>query len=388
MIETKYRRYYLYGYLNTRNISRTFGYVHKDESFINQKIKETFRYLGLKSPDGDYSRWKWIISFVETVLSLLLVTWHFLVVIVKKFFRKKTSLQGCNLIAPLSADQYRVKDMLRSLDDVEVTTVRIPFIENSYHNNEVDILSIISYGDVCEAYLSAIMMIFFMKQKYGKDDILFRSYSSFEFFMACRFIRRVDNSNNIIYYSTYDRWGFLFCGANTTVTFVQHGKLDYITKLIRVGTPTVAYYISPGQKNVLEDTLFVSEPQTTRYRKMLQFTHNEILNHENGKKNILIVCYSKATDAVAQIVKMLSEDTNIYVKPHPGEMKLDIYDQLERIYGITLLEKTDYPEVDVVLSYNSTLADEYEMAGVCVIRWDLLKNLSDVRELVLGQRNN
>jgi hypothetical protein len=388
MIETKYRRYYIYGYINNRNISRTFGNVHKDESFVNQKIKETFRYLGMKSPDGDYSKWKEVISFVETVLSLLLVTWHFLVVSVKKVFKKKISLQGCNLIAPLSAAQYRVKDMLRSLDGVEVTTVSIPFIDNSYHNNEVDILSVISYADICEAYSSALGMIFFMKRKYGKDDILFRSYSSFEYFMACQFVKRVENSNNIIYYSTYDRWGFLFCGANTTVTFIQHGKLDYITKLIRVGTPTVAYYISPGQKKVLEDTLFVSEPQTTRYRKMLQFTHNEILNHENGKKNILIVSYSKVTDAVAQIVKMLVEDTNIYVKPHPGEMKLDVYDQLERDYGITLLEKTDYPEADVVLSYNSTLADEYEMAGVRVIRWDLLKKLSDVRELVLEQKNN
>jgi hypothetical protein len=34
------------------------------------------------------------------------------------------------------------------------------------------------------------------------------------------------------------------------------------------------------------------------------------------------------------------------------------------------------------------LADEYEMAGVRVIRWDLLKKLSDVRELVLEQKNN
>ena len=388
MIEKKYRRYYLCGYINNRNISRSFGNVQKNESFINQKIKDTFRYLGMKSPHRDYSKWKGIISFTEILFSIILVTWHFIVVSARKIVMKKTNLQGCNLMAPLSAAQYRVKDMLRSLDGVEVTTVRIPFIENSYHSNEVDLLSVISNIDICEAYLSAIGIIFFMRKKYGKDDILFRSYSSFEYFMACRFVKRVEKANNIIYYSTYDRWGFLFCGANTTVTFVQHGKLDYITRLIRVGTPTIAYYISPGQKKVLEDTLFVSEPQTTRYRKMLQFTHNEILNHENGKKNILIVSYSKVTDAVAQIVKMLGEQTNIYVKPHPGEMKLEIYDQLVKSYGITLLEKTDYPEVDVVLSYNSTLADEYEMAGVRVIRWDLLKNLSEVRELVLEQSNS
>ena len=383
MIEKKYRQYYVYGYINTRNINNCFGNVNEEESFVNRKIKDTFGYLGIKIPTGDYTKWAGVITFFEILASLILVTIRFICVCVRKLFILKKKPEGLNLFAPLSAAQYRVKDMLRSLDGIEVTSVHIPFIKNSYKDKEIELLSVVSLKDVYDSFISAIGMVCFITKKFGKYDILFRSYSSFEYFLACRFVQKVEEKNKFVYYSTYDRWGFLFCGANTEVTFIQHGKLDYITQLIRVGTPTIAYYISPEQKIVLEDTLFTTRVNDIRYRKMLQFTNNEVLNHKNGKPNVLIVSASYFTDAVLQITKLLYKETNLYVKPHPGEKKLEIYDVLEKDFGVVMLNKTDYPEVDVVLSYNSTLADEYDMAGVRVIRWDLLKDFAGIREMVL-----
>ncbi len=382
MIEKKYRRYFLFGYINFRNVSRSFVKIEDGDSYVNRKIKDTFSYLGLKIPSGDYSKWTGIISITEVLISLVLVIFHFMFVCFRKLFLLNKTPNGLCLFLPLSAAKYRVKDMLRSLDGVEIVTVHIPFIKNSFKNREIELLSVISFKDVFDSFICAIGVVCFISNKYRKSDILFRSYSSFEYFLTCRFIQKVEKNNKLVYYSTYDRWGFLFCRANTEVIFIQHGKLDYITQLIRVGTPSIAYYLSPEQKTILEDTLFTSQVKDVRYRKTLQFTHNVVINHENGKPNVLIVSSSYFMDAVLKITRILYLETNIYVKPHPGEKKLEIYDFLEKKYGVNILDKTDYPKVDLVLSYNSTLADEYDMAGVRVVRWDLLKDLSEVKNLI------
>jgi hypothetical protein len=60
---------------------------------------------------------------------------------------------------------------------------------------------------------------------------------------------------------------------------------------------------------------------------------------------------------------------NIYLKPHPAD-NIDTYEKLKDEYPeIVILSKFDYPKVDYVISYDSTLADEYEMHDLPVIRY-------------------
>lgn len=383
MIEREYRRFYIYGYVNCYNNSRSFINNRGEESYVNRKIKETFDYFGLTTPKGNYQGVAGIISIIEIVLSIFVLIGRFLYLLVKRLFANHVAINGLHLVFPLTTASYRIKDMLRSLDNISICSVRIPFINNSFKRNEINELAVISYRDIFDSFVSAFLMVFYMRYKFGKKDILFRSYSSFEFFLTCRFVHKVEQNNEIVYYNNYDRWAFLFSRANTKVTFIQHGKLDYITRWIRVGCPNTAYYLSESQEIILQETLFTSPPKEVYYRKTLQFHNTEILNKTNGKLNVLIVSASSFINDTVQIVEMLAGRVNLYVKPHPGEKLLPIYSELVGKYSVQLLEKTDYPEADVVLSYNSTLADEYEIAGVRVIRWDLLKDLSEVKSLIL-----
>lgn len=384
MIEKKYRKYYIYGYINNKNINRTFRNIQDNNLFIKQKIKDTFDYIGIKTPRIDFSKWPKIISFFEVTASSLIVLYRFFIVFLNSLVKSREKPYGLYLIAPLNTAQFRVKDMLRSIDGVEVSAIKIPFIDNEFRDNEIDVLKVITIKDIFDSFICALWMIFFLPYRFGNEDVLFRSYSSFDYFLTCRFVQHIEDNNRIIFYNNYDRWAFLFCNAKKDAIYIQHGKLDYITQLIRVGTPHTAYYISPEQKKVLEDTLFENMPMEVLYRKQLQFTHRVKIAHENGKKNVLIVSASSFIEDVNRIVQLLAEVVNLYVKPHPGEKKLAIYDEFATNHGVILLEKTDYPKVDVVVSYNSTLADEYEMVGIRVIRWDKLKNLSEIRNLVLS----
>ncbi len=388
MIEKKYRKYFIYGYINFENISCSFVKEQEDISFVNRKLRYVFTHIGLHSPKGDYSRWAKVIAVLEIVASILILLGRFVAVFFQKIFSRHIEIQGQYLQAPLTWPAYRVRDMLRSVEGVETHSIKIPFIKNSFKEREIKVLSVVSYKDIFDAFISAMAMVFYMERRFAKEDILFRSYASFEFFLTCRFVKRTESQNKFIYYNTFDRWAFLMCRANTEVYFIQHGKLDYLTTLIRVGTPDVAYYVSPAQQTIVEDTLFTGKPKEVRFRKMLQFTHNDILIRDNGKLNVLIVSVVSFIKDVVQIVEMLGGKVNLYVKPHPGDKVLDSYNHLVEQYGVVILEKTAYPEVDIVLSYNSTLADEYDLAGVRVIRWDLLNNLKEVENLVIENKNN
>ena len=73
---------------------------------------------------------------------------------------------------------------------------------------------------------------------------------------------------------------------------------------------------------------------------------------------------------------------NIYLKPHPGDKDNPEYPRMAEQYDAVIVPKTGYPKVDVVISYDSTLADEYDDVGVHVIRYDLLSNLSDIVDVL------
>ena len=71
-----------------------------------------------------------------------------------------------------------------------------------------------------------------------------------------------------------------------------------------------------------------------------------------------------------KIIQDLSKrNVNLYIKPHPLDKNIEDYKSLLKDNRFVILEINDYPEVDVVISYESTLADEYENNGVVVLRY-------------------
>ena len=75
-------------------------------------------------------------------------------------------------------------------------------------------------------------------------------------------------------------------------------------------------------------------------------------------------------DKEIEVIKDLSsKNVNLYVKPHPSDNP-NSYEKLLVNNNFLLLDKGDYLKVDLVISYISTLATEYENNGVQVLRYD------------------
>ena len=115
--------------------------------------------------------------------------------------------------------------------------------------------------------------------------------------------------------------------------------------------------------------MFSNIPEDKYFSQMEYTANDKLLN--NGKKHILLVCeliyFEKEKTIIEDIYS--TNKFNLYVKPHPQNNPIR-YQQLQEIYDFRILGKTDYPAVDYVISYDSTLVLEYQSKGVKTLMYE------------------
>ena len=376
--EKKIFKNYILAYLNGYYLFTTFSFTG-DMNYKSFKIQKAIQYFKIIRL---VFALKWFFKYLllpfETLISVTIVIVEFIYCsIVYPFYSEKCFK---NSILLLTRGEKKVQELLNraSIDLDSIQLITIPFlpIKQDYAgiNNTSSVLSGISYWDIFNSFLLSIRMVFFLKNKYGHRDCLFRSYSSFYFFIASSYFRKIDLSNTVVYTATFDRWAYLFANLNNKVIFIQHGQLS-INKpsffIIKVGSPTVAYYINQSQAVRCNDLLFKNTPEM-HILKGLEFNSAEKLI-QNERQNVLLICELRYFDIENQIVKRLVDldKFNVYIKPHPLD-PFEMYRSYLIYPNVSLLKKDDYLKADFVISYESTLAILYEEAGVRVFRYDIL----------------
>lgn len=356
------------------------NYDPSQESLLQHRLRNVFCYLGLRNTNRDLTWLSPFLSIGESVFSTILVFVRFFFILIRRLATRKKYYNNQTIVAPLIISQFRIKKILESIRPVEVCTLKIPFINNCYHENEIDLISVISVTDIFSSWIASWKTIWILYLKYRNRDPLFRSYSSFEYYLTCSFIEKTKGHNRFVYYNTYDRWAFLMSNTPRSI-FIQHGKLPESLHIIKVGTPEKAFYINESQRIILEKVLLKYPAKESNYRPLLEFTCNDLLEN-NGKKNVLLVCWSNNINYEQRICQLINSDCNLLIKPHPGDKDNPEYVEMKEKYGCKIVPKTGYPKVDIVISYDSTLADEYDDAGVRVIRYDLLSDLCEIRKMI------
>ena len=380
MIDKKYYKYYMFGYLNMYFCNVQFAYNSQKETYKSFRIRATFGYLGLRKGKANLEWLAPVFSITEAFFSSILLTIRFLIVSFKSLFIRRKEYNNYWFLAGLNVAGFRVKGLLKCIRPQSVHTLKIPFIKSGYSENEVDILSSLRYEDILNSYVTSIYTVWSMYARYRKRDPIFRSYSSFEYYLVCCFVERNNFNNTFLFYSTHDRWAHLMCNTLSSL-FIQHGKLPDYLHIIRIGSPQIAYFLNVNQKDILEKVLFTRPAKESYYRPLLELTDEGFLKR-NGKKNVLIVCWNNKIEKEKALCSLLYNDFNLYLKPHPGSKEHPAYQEMTDKYGCIIIPKICYPKVDVVISYDSTLADEYEDVGVKVVRYDILPNLGVIRDMI------
>ncbi len=377
----KYCKYYYIGYLNNFIVAQVFGNSFDHVPYQEKKLQATLDYLSIRVKNLHFFiRLIPLFLYIELIMSLLVIIFRFVVISVRSCFIRKRVYKGYLFNPSLTYSDFRVRKFLEPLRPQRVSTLKIPFINHCYKENDISILSAISFEDIVSSFFYSISVVIDMFRRYRNRDCFFRSYSSFEFLLTCCFVKNTEHDNDFVYFNTYDRWALLFCNVKSKSVFIQHGSLTD-DKLIKVGTPTEAYYISIAQKEILERNLFKKTPSIVKYRPSLLLTDLSIIK-SNGKKNVLLVCCNRCLNEEWEIVKTVSPYVNLYIKPHPADTHNPAYQTMASTYDGVIVKKSEYPRVDCVISYESTLADEYEDVGVKVIRYEKLNNFEDIIPII------
>jgi len=373
-------RYYLYGYLNEKMVGRwKTGDREKRKEF---KKKAIVSYLNLgRLPSFVQNALIATISVTELPLSWVMETYLFVRYMFALLFHTKNTTKGN--IYFIGTKEQRFKKELQNARISEQEVVVVKFYGWNYGQifdgiKQISILDGLHFSDVWRAYRYSLCMSFFMGKRYSKEDMFFRSYSSFEFFMACFFLSQLDKSKKVIFLETYSRWAHLCGRLSHYVVFVQHGIIGKeLNFLIKIGSPNEAYFLNEKEAGYCCEYLFYKMP-VIKYLDGLKFTSNEKLL-KNDNVNILLVChyiYFEKEKRIANEIIGLG-GYNVYLKPHPLDPR-EQYVEFCKNNGAIILEKQDYPKVDLVIAYNSTLAVEYQDAGVDVIRHDEI----DCKEII------
>lgn len=253
----------------------------------------------------------------------------------------------------------------------------------------ISVFNLISVSDVLSSYVDAVSVVFYL---YGTKGYRFTlpSLKAYRWFIYNKAIRAVPLDVELFFSNHKNTFAVLFDNLpHHHKTLIQHGTEIIMENPNNINFPFYRYDEHYG---------FWSENLPYKYKHLscqYCFTEKErvamsmsIVNclpethivgyslknfNENleGDSAILIIgYYSLFFEREKRLLSMLSNcGIKVYLKNHPI-FPPSVYDKIINQYNFTLLNGPRFPKVDVVFTYSSTLALEYEDLGAKIILYD------------------
>lgn len=371
-------------YLSFKNIKKYFSSIKdKNKSLIFSRV-----------PVLNKIHAKWVQNIIykvcilsEPIVSLLVVTAKLAPWCCKAAFTKRQPLSDTLYIdnCPLlrgrtkSADRYEESvDWLYSIDVDKKdwdTTKRC-------HS----LFEYVNVWNILQSYAMSVVSILGAQTKL-KFRYVFRTFNSFEYFVTYYVLKNIPQETTLCFCNQMDRYAILFDHApQKNKILFQHGiempTADWPVKLEHIDT---VYVLSMEASVQLFKAAFKVKPTNVLLLKpTIELTEME---NKNDFKVLIVgfpgcLMYDKELAIVKAFAK---EGTTVYLKPHPGKEDMTTYLNLEKEYPRCkiILEKL-FPNVDVVCSYRSTLAVEYQAHKKFVMMYDdytLEEMIEKIKEL-------
>lgn len=375
-LEKQMFRHYLYARVNEYYMFKEYR-LAPGETYKDFKINLAFSRLGLPEKHrSEYVKLIRLLSHVDDILSVFIILFRFLHSLFLVVTTKNRNITNKKLVMGISGQKVNTLFKQASIDTNDICVVTSPYCKSHlYDKNWGEIIPVhsnISVSEVVSALYLSLRMTIYTKIKFGKRDCLFRSYSAFEYFLCYYFFIKINSTNTAYYISINDRWAYLFGHLNCKTVFLQHGALNknkILFIMSKIGRTDIGYYINDVQREICNRYMFSNVPIDYYFTKM-EFTSNDKLLR-NGKKNVLLVCELIYYNREKEIIEQISSTGkyNLYVKPHPQNDPIN-YLKLQEVHKFTMLGKIDYPAVDYVISYDSTLVLEYQSNGIKTLMYE------------------
>lgn len=283
----------------------------------------------------------------------------------------------------------------RALDKTELKNVPKVWIDlpwKCYNNgtipNHIGVFQLLTKNEILFCAYDSLKVFLFVLFKYGLNSVLLEYYN-YSWFLYVTAVEKVVDGKTIIFCSHMDEWTVALDHFNAKrKILIQHGTmairnnkygltqqdLSYLSKqncwtynaAYKYKTVETLYSFTEDEYDLICKSILNNKP----YKKISGYgiTLNAI-NH--NKKNILIIgYYPKYNKTEELILRSLQDDRfNLYLKNHPT-LDSSLYSGMLNYYNFKLITENFYPDVDIVFSYQSTLALQYQAMGKHVYFYD------------------
>lgn len=261
-------------------------------------------------------------------------------------------------------------------------------------------LDYVSFLEVWKCAWQAIILHMTIVCRFGYDKYML-TLRAYDWCMTDFALRHVPLDVDMTFSSICDRMAILYDRLpHHQKTMVQHGTMHfhnvvleashyvwqddlgaYIWKSLYKSSPSTVYCYTKDDEIALSRSVIANQPQ------YIHMGYGFKTAFKPEKKSILIVGMpSLFLKKEREIIKNLQGlDIIIYLKNHPAETSA-LYDGLRGEFEFTFIEGLDtkLPAVDLLISYDSTLAYEYASIGTKVLYYGHF-DIDNIKKVVIKE---
>lgn len=261
---------------------------------------------------------------------------------------------------------------------------------------KADVLDFVTPSEIIKSAIQSVIIHINAMRIFGYN-IYFLSYKAFEWCITDYALRNIPENVELVYSYICDRFAIMIDKLpHQQKTLIQHGTMHFGNKTVEI--PYLEFHTERGF--YIWNSLYKSSPSTVycyteidewalsnsviaNKSKFIHIGYGFVPAFKPEKKSVLIVSnYYIFARREEYIIKQLQDlDIEIYLKNHPSHSN-SLYNDMKSKYRFNFISglDTSLPAVDMLISYDSTLAYEYASIGIKVLYYghfdlDNIKNI-------------
>lgn len=369
--------------------------IRKRRTFygISEKMDHLFRYNIIKK--GFIIVYPFILLLYVIIelfrLSIKIVTARKHSLIYKSYFIAATPFSKSinHRINKFIADACWILNCNNSPKDYEINSKKY-----------VTCYQLVTVSDAFNAALETLISYVLICKQYGFFYML-DSINAFYWFIYNRACKQIPIDSSIFFHVHKDRWAFLIDKINCKEKIlIQHGsEISNCSTIIAdkrkiVEIPGGYTQKVPNKYSSLTRVIALAECEIPALQHSIVGCNPEYVIGGYGFEtyslnsniySILIIAHSGIYfDKEVEIIKSLQDlPVDIYVKNHPTQRN-EMYINLLNTLNFKLVREQKFPRVNIVVTYDSTLAHEYSSIGVQVI-YHTQHSIEEIRNRIICQ---
>lgn len=261
----------------------------------------------------------------------------------------------------------------------------------------------IRFSDIWRSIIQSIRCRWHVVNRWGYENLMITE-KCFRWLLTDMALRRMSPNIELVFCNQLDRIAVLLDKLpNTRKTLVEHG-VEYIYSQSEIQKknnmliycPDVDFYVlnRTYHFHTLTKVYCYSDTDIKAFERSIVKCNPDYMvigynfkpSFKPQKKSVLIISdYYNQYENEKQIISLLQGlDIELFLKGHPRNSD-GLYDNLRSLYRFVFIPgtKKELPDANLVISYDSTLAHEYESVGSKVIYYGNF-DIKDIRSIVSG----